>query len=197
MIGAALVDDALAAGRGVVIVAPHIGNWELLNRWYAHRWGVTAMYQPPRVRALEAAMRAARERDGARLVPADAGGLRALVRTLRQGRSVGVLPDQVPARGHGVMAPFFGLPALTVTLVQRLVRATGARAVSGAAIRTPRGYEIRFEALPPAIADARAEVSAAVLNAHIETIVRRWPTQYQWTYKRFKRQPPGAFRFHD
>jgi KDO2-lipid IV(A) lauroyltransferase len=189
--GAELLEDAARARRGVLLLAPHQGNWEVLNLWLAARGPFLALYEPARDAALDAWIRTRRERSGARLVPTDAGGIRELLRALRGGATVGILPDQVPPRSGGVHVPFFDQPALTMTLVPRLLRATGAAAVVGVAERIPGGFRIVVEPAPPGLDDADPRRAARTLNEAVETVVRRSPAQYQWDYKRFKRPPAG------
>ncbi len=178
-------------GRGVLILVPHYGNWEFLALVLG-QYSVTALYDPPRQPALEPLIREARSRAGATLLPIDAGGLRGFYHALRSGGVTALLPDQVPERRAGVYAPFFGVPALTMTFAHRLLRRTDARAVLGAAVRCDGGFDIRFSELDAAIRDPDPAVSAAAMNASIEALVRTDPAQYQWEYKRFKRQPRGA-----
>jgi KDO2-lipid IV(A) lauroyltransferase len=166
--------------------------------YIARRFPVTTLYRPPRVRELDAFIRAARERTGATLVPTDAGGVRALYRALAQGEVVAVLPDQDPGRGGGVFAPFFGQPAWTMALLSRLATRSGAPVFFGFARRLPRGDGYRLEFLPALAATTSVELteSAAAVNAAVEVCVRRVPAQYQWSYKRFKTRPPGEPRWY-
>ena len=126
-------------------------------------------------------------------VPTTVAGLRQVLRCLEAGEVVGLLPDQVPSRESGVHAPFFGVPALTMTLPQRLLLHARARPVMGAAQRGADGtFDVTFSPIGRGICDTDPTTSAAALNAAIETIVRRDPAQYQWEYKRFKRPPVGV-----
>jgi Kdo2-lipid IVA lauroyltransferase/acyltransferase len=184
------VDAALAEGRGVLVLAPHLGNWEYLAL-YLGRFAALALYDPPRVAALEAAVRRARSRSGTTLLPIGVHGLRAVVQALRRGRVVALLPDQVPERRSGVHAPFFGTPALTMTLVGRLVQTAHPVVVLGTALRVDGGFDIEFEPVDPAVAHPDPSESAGAMNRSIEALVRRHPAQYQWEYKRFKRPPRG------
>lgn len=187
-----LIASAISVGAGVLLLAPHYGNWELLNLYLGERFGLVAMYDPPRIAALDRLLRTQRARAGSTLVPATTAGVRALLRALADGQLVGVLPDQVPDQGTGVYAPFFARPALTMTLPQRLVQRTNVLAVVGYAHRTARGgFEIVVEAIPPSVFAEDPVRCATALNAHIEAIVRSDPAQYQWQYKRFKHGPPG------
>lgn len=188
--GAELLDAAAGNPAGALILAPHIGNWEYLALALGHR-GVTALYDPPRLEVLEPLIRKARNRAGANLLPIDQRGLRGLYQALQRGELVALLPDQVPERDAGVYAEFFGVPALTMTLANRLLRRTGADVVLAAAFRCPGGFRIRYRSLEPGIRDPDPETSAAAMNRGIEALVREAPAQYQWDYKRFKRPPAG------
>lgn len=195
--GLARFEAAQARGRGVLLLVPHLGNWEILNLWLAARGPLTALYEPARDAALDAWLRDGRQRSGARLVPTDPGGLRALLRALGAGQTVGILPDQVPDRRAGVHAPLFGVPALTMTLVRRLLRATGAEPLLACALRTPDGFEVRFLEPAAGLEDADPRVAARALNASVESCVALAPEQYQWDYKRFKLPPPGVANPYD
>jgi KDO2-lipid IV(A) lauroyltransferase len=182
---------ALSEKRGILVLAPHFGNWELFALHFG-RYRFTALYDPPRIASLEAPIRASRERTGARLLRIDAGGVRAVLGALRAGQPVSLLPDQVPARTAGVHEPFFGQPALTMSFAHRLIRATEPLVVIGACRRERRGFRVEFVEPPAGIYAERLEDSARALNEAIEALVRSAPAQYQWEYKRFKRPPPGA-----
>jgi Kdo2-lipid IVA lauroyltransferase/acyltransferase len=192
--GAGHLDQALASGRGAILAAPHYGNWELLNQWLAARTPLAVLYAPPGSGAVEAFLTRARARPGVLPVRADAAAVRRLLRRLQDGGVLGILPDQQPKRGEGVHAPFFGQPALTMTLLSRLAARSGATVLLAAAERDPdeRGFTIRIEPVDAAVADRDPARAAAALNAAIERLVLRAPLQYQWTYKRFSIQPDGS-----
>ena len=182
-----------AEGRGIIALIPHLGCWEICNLYYARRYPLTALYRPPRLVALRDTVHRARERVGARLVPTSASGVKALHRALAAGEVIGILPDQDPGRGHGVFAPFFGIPANTMTLAARLARRSGAPVVIvyGERLARGRGYRIHLEEVDKAIADPDPGRAATAMNAAVERLVRRCPEQYQWSYKRFKTRPDG------
>lgn len=189
------IRDAVAAEsgdghQGTLLLVPHLGNWELLSL-YLGEFGVTALYDPPRLMSLEAPIRSARERSGSTLLPIDRSGLKGLLGALDNGGLVALLPDQVPDPRSGVYAPFFGQPALTMTLAHRLIRRTEPAVLMGALLRTEQGFEFVLHTLDESVADPDPVVSAGVMNAAIEHLVARAPDQYQWGYKRFKRPPPG------
>ncbi|MFW6092383.1 MAG: lysophospholipid acyltransferase family protein [Pseudomonadota bacterium] len=193
--GAALFDRARAEGRGVLILAPHFGNWEFLALTLG-RYRVTALYDPPRLAALEPLIRRARSRTGSQLLPIDAHGLRGFYHALASGGVTALLPDQVPERSSGVYADFFGQPALTMTFAHRLVRRFDPLVVLGSASRCAGGFRIRFKELGPDVRDADPAIAARAINRAIEDLIRTDPAQYQWEYKRFKGQPPGYPRLY-
>jgi KDO2-lipid IV(A) lauroyltransferase len=179
--------QAHARGRGVVVLTPHLGGFEIAAFYIAQRLPMTVMYRPPRLRWIEPLMVAGRSRFGANVVPADLKGVRAFFRALKAGQAVGMLPDQTPGTGEGAWADFFGRPAYTMMLVTRLQSSMGAAVVIVSAQRLPcgRGYHLRFEEL------AAGELTPAQLNGAVEAVVRRCPEQYLWGYNRYK-TPAGA-----
>jgi len=192
--GQALFDAALASGRGLIVAAPHLGCWELLNHWIAARTPLAILYRPPRHAEWEPLLRRARGRYAPEQVRAESGGVRALYRRLAQGGVVGILPDQQPRAGEGVFAPFFGRPAATMVLLSRLAQRTGATVLFGYMERLPRGggFRLHWRQAPQAVADADPERACAALNAAVEACVRDAFTQYQWTYKRWGVRPAGV-----
>jgi len=180
----------MSRGAGLIIALPHLGNWELGNHGLSAVGELTALYRPPRRPALEPLLRAGRERSNVRMVPTDQSGLREVCRTLRNGRAVVVLPDQTPRRHNPgtVLAPFFEMPALTMTLLSRLSRRCGSPVLFGYFERRPAGrFALRCVEADPAISSGNLMEAATALNAGVERCVRRCPDQYQWTYRRFKR----------
>ncbi|MGH8084458.1 MAG: lauroyl acyltransferase [Lysobacter sp.] len=196
------LDAALTAGKGVIVAAPHHGNWELLNQWLASRTPLAILYAPPESKVGEAFLQRVRADDAstARVtqVRAEGAGVRQLFKRLAAGGVVGILPDQQPKRGDGEFAPFFGVPALTMTLIGRLASRSGATVlvawcerIDGGSANNAPAYALHVATTPPAVADADPKTSVAALNAAIEGVARRDPSQYQWTYKRFSLQPSG------
>ncbi len=194
VVGGELLDAAQRRGGGVIIAAPHLGNWELLNQWLASRAPIAIVYRPPRQAWLEALLRRARGHANVTQVRAEAAGVRQLFRTLKDGGTIGILPDQQPKRGDGEFAPFFGVPAFTMTLLPRLAHKTGADVIFGWAERLPDadGFRIRLSTAPPEIASDDMARAVAALNAGVEACVQIAPEQYQWTYKRYSMRPPGV-----
>jgi len=196
--GVDTIDDAQREGRGVLVLGPHFGNWEILSLFLGERYGLTALYEPPRIGDLDSTIRNGRTRTGSNLVPTTAGGLRALYGALRQGGVVGLLPDQVPSKTTGVYAPFFGRPALTMTLAHRLTVALMPRVVLGHARRLPEGtgFRLGFEQLTEFERLDDVDAAVAAMNSAIERLVRTDPAQYQWEYKRFKRARSPAEKLY-
>lgn len=192
--GGDLLTNALAAKKGVIIAAPHLGCWELLNFWLCEQGPIAVAYRPPRQPQLEPLLIRARGALAAEQVRAEgAAGVRTLFKRLSAGGMVGILPDQQPKQGEGEFAPFFGVQALTMVLLSRLAQRTGATVLFAFAERLPQGagYRIHILPAPAQIADPDLPTAVAALNRGIEDCVRLAPAQYQWHYKRYGDRPPG------
>ena len=194
--GAESVERAWAAGRGIVFLTPHIGCFELSVQAAAGRWSgehgpITILYRPARQPWLAQVMATARNRPGIAAVPTTLQGVRQMIKALRAGRAVGLLPDQVPPQGQGLWSPFFGQSAYTMTLAARLVQQTGAAVILARCERLAagRGYVLHLQDLAEPLAPA---LDAAVLqiNQAMEQLIRQSPGQYLWGYARYK-QPRG------
>ncbi len=200
LLGTELVEEAHAKGRGIVFLTPHMGCFEITAQAIAQRFSashgpITVLYRQARRAVLRDLMDGTRARPGVATAPATLAGVRQLIRALRRGESVGLLPDQVPPMGMGVWAPFFGKPAYTMTLAARLVQQTGAvpLLVWGERLPGGRGFTVHFlpfdEALP---ADPQAQAeSAAVINRAMERLILQCPQQYLWGYHRYKQPREG------
>ena len=182
------LDNARTEGRGVIVLAPHFGNWEVLNFWLSSHFPFTAMYEPPKITALDPVIRHGRERMGASLVPTNPRGVAALLKALKRSEAIGILPDQEPDWGSGVFAPFFGREAYTATLLPKLVARTQARVVTGVALRIPgKGFEIHFLDADERVYSDDDVQSATGVNASVESAIALEPAQYQWEYKRYRK----------
>ena len=199
--GVALFDAALASGRGLIVAAPHHGNWELLNQWLASRTPLAILYRPPESAIGEAFLQRVRADDAGRVtqVRADGSAVRQLLKLLKAGGVVGILPDQQPKAGDGEFAPFFGVPALTMTLLPRLAARTDAIVLFAWCERIGADPDTGAPWFALNIDPAPAELSAPdpvtgvhALNAAVEAIASRDAAQYQWTYKRYTLRPPGS-----
>lgn len=196
--GGELIERAQAAGRGLVMLTPHLGCFEVVGQSYAEHYGagrgaMTVLYRPARKPWLRPLVEAARRRPGLDAAPATLGGVRQMIRALKRGEVVGLLPDQVPPEGLGVWAPFFGQPAYTMTLAARLVQQTGAALLLIWGERLPggAGYRVRVSELGEPLPADPAEAAAAI-NRAMEGLIRQCPQQYLWGYHRYKQPRSGG-----
>ncbi len=187
-----LIDDAMKNKRGVIFAIPHYGSWELVGLYCAKHYKVTSMYAPQADEKIDQLVQAARQRTGAKLVPINNSGIRALTRALKQGEAISILPDQSP-RNNGVFAPFFGQPCYTMTLLSKLASKNNACVIYACARRydDSSGFKLVFRAPEQDLSQLPLQQSVEAMNRDIEALIRETPQQYQWTYKRFKQRPPG------
>jgi len=185
------VEAAQQAGKGIVFMTPHLGCFEITAQYYSAFGDVTVLYRPPRQASIQKMILDGRKREHLHLAPADLSGVRALIKALKKGEAVGMLPDQAPKVGEGVWLKFFGKPAYTMTLAARLTE-TGATTLMAWGERLPRGrgYRLHFHPLRQPLSGTTVE-RAQQINLEIEALVRECPTQYLWGYNRYK-QPGGA-----
>ena len=186
-----IINRALSKGSGTLLLVPHIGNWELYNAVFAQKgFQLTALFKPPKQKAIASIIEKVRSGYGNEMVPTNPRGLVRLYKVLGAGGNVAVLPDQVPE--SGVFIPFFGVPAYTDRLVHRLTLKTGAVPILVALIRNTRGrFDLHYTAVPELAVEDEVKGLTGLNNA-LEELVCRFPVQYQWEYKRFKKQPAGA-----
>ncbi len=185
--GEELLHAYRAQRRGVIMLAPHHGNWEVAGLYLAQHYGLTTMYLPAHNAAVDQLIRVCRSRTGSMLAPADSSGVRTVLKALKRGELIGILPDQVPKQAGAEFAPFFGQSALTMTLASNLLQKTGARGLITYSLRLPDGgFKLVFREPDPAIYSDDLAQSLAGLNRSVEACVRDHPEQYQWEYKRFK-----------
>jgi len=182
-----LVQAELDAGRGIVFLTPHLGCFEIVAQEIALRTELMVMYRPPKKAALKPLIEGARARKNLLLAPATMSGVRMLAKTLKKGRPIGLLPDQVPQEGEGVWADFFGRSAYTMTLPAKLAQLGDATIIVTYAERLPagRGYVIRFVPFEGTL-DGDAASQARAINAAMEQLIARSPSQYFWSYNRYK-----------
>ena len=190
--GAELIEAAYAAGRGIVFLTPHMGCFEITAqgaaaRFHASHGPITVLYRPARQAALAQVLATARQREGLQTAPTTLAGVRQMIRALRAGQAVGLLPDQVPPEGLGLWSPFFGQPAYTMTRAARLVQQTGATPLLAWGERLPRarGYCIHVQPFPEPLS---SELEAAVgqINRAMQQLIQQRPNQYLWGYGRYK-----------
>lgn len=190
----AMLEAGLDRGKGILVLAPHVGNWEYLALWFTLRnpeMPLVSLYRPPRILELDDYLRQSRQRFGAVMAPANVGGLRQIARALQDGHMVGILPDQEPLKEHGVFAPFFGIPALTMLVVNGILRRFNPTVAYAFAQRRRNGkFCIRIFAPPEGLDDDDPIRAATQLNHGVEQCVRACPEQYMWSYRRFRTRPP-------
>ena len=195
LLGSEHIDAALAAGKGIVALTPHLGCFEVAAQAYAQRYGplrhpMTVLFRPPRKAWLARLMEGARERPGLLTAPTSLGGVKSMLKALRRGDAVGLLPDQVPPQGMGVWADFFGKSAYTMTLSARLVQPTGATVLLASCERLAwgRGFIVRYEPWPETLGALSSDPSTAAVqvNQAMQSLIAQHPTQYLWGYARYK-----------
>ena len=180
--------NALSQGRGVIFLTPHLGCFEVTAQGYAATIGpITVLYSPPKLPWLQAMIDSGRNKHNVTLAPATLAGVRMLMRALKNGEAVGILPDQTPREGEGLWVPFFGKPAYTMTLVARLHQLFGAPIVLAYGERLPKGEGFKVHAVPFTESLQGEPLAAATqINAAVENLIRRCPEQYLWGYNRYK-----------
>jgi KDO2-lipid IV(A) lauroyltransferase len=180
--------EALKSGKGVLALTPHYGTWEFMNAWLNQHAPAVIMYKPGKDRGVDTFVREARGRLSAQMVPTDERGVKSMLKCLKTGGFTIILPDHVPHEKGGIFAPFFGISTWTTALTPRLIQKTGCTVVCMTCTRLPGedGFEIYFESPHPDIYSADLQTAAAGMNRSLESLIRRDPSQYQWSYKRFK-----------
>ena len=186
------IEAAKANGQPIIFVTPHLGCYDIAGRYLSKRLPITALYRPPKQKWLEAIMQQGRVRAGGETASADAGGVRTLLKALKGGSNIVILPDQVPGGGDGAWVDFFGRPAYTMTLLPRLAASANAIVLFFFAERLAhgKGYRIHIEAMSEPFSSDRI-IAARQTNAMVEKLVAMAPTQYLWGYNRYK-HPAGA-----
>lgn len=191
--GEELIAQSRENGRGVLLLGPHLGNWEITGLYLASKYKMASMYKPPLIKEYEKFILAARSKTGAELVPTSQRGVARLLSILKKGGVVGVLPDQVPPNKSGEFAPFFGREALTMVLISKMLQKVDVDVYSAYCLRLPesKGYKLVIRKVDEAIYSADLSTSLAGLNHSVEMAVADGVEQYQWEYKRFRRLAPG------
>ncbi|MFZ6725290.1 lysophospholipid acyltransferase family protein [Undibacterium sp. MH2W] len=188
----ALLQEALDAKKGVILLTPHLGCFEIVAQMIAVRTRLTVLYRPPRKDALKPLIEGARARDNLLLAAANLSGVRIMAKALKKGEAIGLLPDQVPQEGEGVWADFFGKQAYTMTLSAKLHSMSGAPIILTYAERLPqgKGYVVRFVKFEETLTGDPVQQAEAI-NRSMEKLIARSPAQYFWSYNRYK-TPEGV-----
>lgn len=179
------VEDAINNKKGIIFLTPHMGCFEITSIFYGAKYPITVLYRPPKKQWMTTFIDAGRNRKNVQLAPANLIGVRMLLQALKRGEAIGILPDQIPASGEGEWAPFFGKPAYTMTLANKLANKTGAAVIMAFGERRAdnSGFDIHLTALAPG-----AIASPELLNKAIEQQILKNPLQYLWRYPRYKQR---------
>lgn len=177
--------DAIAAGKGLVLIVPHFGTWEVMNAWFAQYTQMTIMYEPIKDVSADDFVRAARSRENATLVPTDESGVRQIFRALKQGGTTVILPDHTPHHG-GELIEYFGIPLSSSNLSAKLIQKTKAKALFLYAIRNDnQGFDMVIQPIDEEIYQVDANQGTRMIYQLLEQLICRYPEHYHWSYKRF------------
>lgn len=187
-----LLENALKNHSGAILAVPHLGNWEVVNSIMCTRYEFACLYKhDDKHPLLSDYIRRKRCARGIIVMPADTSGIRVLYKHLKAGKIVGLLPDHQPTQAMGVFAPFFGQPALTGTLISSLARKNQPAVLTLSVIRTKKGFEAVYDEVE--YQDSHDPIKAAEgINQAIERCIELAPSQFQWVYSRFSKQPEGT-----
>jgi KDO2-lipid IV(A) lauroyltransferase len=191
VVGWELVEAARSAGKGIVFLTPHLGCFEITAQYLSSFGDITVLYRAPKSASAQELILMGRKREHLHLAPADLSGVRALIKALKKGQMVGMLPDQAPKTGEGAWLKFFGRYAYTMTLAARLTETDAVSLLTwGERLPGGRGFRIHFSQPTSPLTGSTVE-RAQQINHEIEALIRKCPTQYLWGYNRYKR-PGGA-----
>ena len=188
----ATLDDTYKKGKGLIVVVLHHGSWEYLGLITAMHTQTTSAYRPLNLPALNELVVEGRQSTGARLVPNTFKGIRELTKTLVNKQCICILPDQEPRRDQGMYADFFGKPAYTANLMPKLAARHNTPVLFISAQRKAEGYHLHIEEGVKELYDKDLVSACNAMNSQIETMINKFPEQYSWSYKRFKRLPDGT-----
>lgn len=185
-----ILHNALQAQKGILVVVPHIGSWEMMNAWMSDFASPVIMYKPFKNQAIDHIIKQGRQRLNATLIPTDNTGVKALLATLKSGGMSIVLPDHVPDKNGGIVAPFFNIPTLTGTLTPKLIQKTRCTVIGLTCIWKKNGFHIHCFALDdPNLYHKDNIIATSALNTAMENMIYTQFTQYMWGYRRFKHTP--------
>lgn len=187
--GAQYFHEAMEAKKGIILLAPHFGTWEVMNAWFAQYTQMTIMYKPIKNPEADQFVRKARSREQANLVPTDESGIRQIFKALKAGGTTVILPDHTPKSG-GEMIEYFGLPLSSSNLSAKLIQKTKAKVLLVYAIRNDtEDFNLSIEPLDDSIYEGTATSGTVIIHQAIEALVKRYPDHAHWSYKRFRANP--------
>ncbi len=180
--------EHLESSDPVILLVPHFGCWEITGRVLSIDTPVTFLYKPLRDAKQEALLIKNRQKRQLSMATADKKGVIKLQRAINNKELIGILPDQDPGEEGGVLSPFFGTNARSMTLLAKLARKNKAKVLLTWALRLPhgKGYELNLKPVDILSAGGKVEDDVALMNKVIEDLVKTKPEQYLWNYKRFK-----------
>ncbi len=186
--GANYLKEALSNQKGVIVVVPHFGNWELLNAWLCTYTQPMIMYKPNKIKGINRYILESRQKTNAVLVPADETGVRSIFKHLKQGGLTVILPDHLPKPSGGIYAHFFRQNTLSATIVSKLAYKTQCNVIGLSCIRNTgiSSFSVQCVPLSTEILSKDLQKSVECLNQEIELIISQMPEQYIWSYKRFR-----------
>ena len=196
--GLEVLEKALASGKGVVGITSHLGNWEVLNHFYCNQCKPIIFYRPPKQKAVDDLLQAQRVQMGNRVAPSTREGILSVIKEVRRGGAVGIPADPEPSEGSGIFVPFLGTTALTSKFVPGMLAGHKAVGVFLHAVRLPdhSGFKVILEEAPEAMYSDDSAIGVAAMSKKIEEYVARYPDQYMWSMKRFKKRPSGEKRWY-
>ena len=196
--GEQLISDAMKSNKGVLLITPHLGNWEVINLYCSSKYPITSMYRTQKSEFMDRMMRKGREQFGAILVPATQQGIRPQLEALKNNELVMILPDQNPSKGTNMFVPFFNILTNTPVLPVRLAQKTGATIILAYAERLSwgRGFNIYFETVSDELHNEDLEQAATAMNMELEDLIKQKPKQYWWGYSRFRHRPKGEAKLY-
>lgn len=185
-------DNAIAAGKSIILMAPHFLALDVCGIRLSSERKMITMYRESRNRLLDAQLKKRARYDA--VLFERKSNLKALIRYLREGRPFYYLPDQDPGGAESVFVPFFGVPAATVTALSRIAKMTNAAVIPcyNRILPWGSGVEVRFEEPLREFPSGDPEKDARRMNEEIEKAIRLNPEQYLWGYRRFKTRPAGS-----
>ncbi len=185
--------DLIEAGQPVICFVPHFygmdAGWSRLTRSIARSWWT--FYAPQSSPAMDAWIREGRQRHGQPRLVSRYEGVRPLLKGLREGAALCLLPDMDLGERDSVFVPFFGNQAATVTSLSRLAKATGAPVLTWICRVVPGGYRVEVSDVWSAYPSGDDLADARGMNERLEHYIRTMPGQYHWLHRRFKTRPPG------
>jgi KDO2-lipid IV(A) lauroyltransferase len=196
--GLEVMQQALASGKGVIGIATHIGNWEVLNHYFCSMCNPIIFYRPPKLKALDDLLQKQRVQLGNRVAPSTKEGILSVIKEVRRGGVVGIPADPEPSLSAGIFVPFCGIQALTGKFVPGMLAGGNATAffINGIRLEDGSGFKVIIEPAPEAMYSEDIEVATAAMSAMVEKYVRTYPSQYLWSMKRFKKRPEGEAKWY-